>query len=786
LTSLSASRNRLATLPQLPPTLHRLTLAGNLLEDLPPWLADCSSLTRLDVSQNPLRNVASPLPLPPSLQSLALSHTQLPPRALASLVLTQSLVDVAVVGVLPAISGVGGGGSDDASTGSGGRLASLGLLDLLWSRLSACPDLETLAVSTNTTPVRLDAADRADEPAASLRAWLADRSAATTLPPLPPSPPSALFTLHLPSLTELYLDSLPLVDATGAPTCAVAAWILGTRPDDEEGGVHDEDDDAPAPLSPARYARLSSAAPFLRVLCLSSCGLQSLPCLADADFLETLHLEDNAIDAAALDRALSPDTACLPSSLSHLYLTNNRVTSVPASLSVTMPALVTLDLVGNPLDRLSGDADRAIYERCRERDVLLPHLLAVTMATSDAARAAAQDKLNSVVSATQAARDEAGHLPSPLTPPPSALPRGGHPWWREQAVAEVDAAADEGTAGARRLPQCLGVSEMVGRRPTQEDALLATPPIVVGPSVSVSLLAVADGHAGDAVAHFVAGALAPTFLASLARQEAADGAVDVAALAADPAAADQLVGHLHRCLLDTLSTVSACLALYHSLPLFPSESLHAGTTLAAVAIVTLPADRSFVVCANVGDARTLLVCRSGPPLRLSVDHKPGGAEERDAVRSRPGGWTAGRAAPRLNGTLGVSRSLGDLYLAPSISDEPSSVALEVGGGKVRLVTVDRQDKQLASQVTSALSVAPDVTPAALVLGCDGVFDELKDEQVAMVVLGAEEERRAEEGDRAQQDGADGRSVASRVARRIRDAAFAAGSDDNISVIVRYL
>ncbi len=145
---------------------------------------------------------------------------------------------------------------------------------------------------------------------------------------------------------------------------------------------------------------------------------------------------------------------------------------------------------------------------------------------------------------------------------------------------------------------------------------------------------------------------------------------------------------------------------------------HAGTTV-LVAVV----GKDDVTVTNVGDSRALRIANANKWERVSHDHKP--YDEEDNVRAR-GGWVE---KGRVNGVLGVSRALGDFHLRPAVSNVPWV-------GRCRHEGV-------------------------LVLGCDGLFDELPDGLVARLVAGEPLE----------------------CAQRLRDAALVLGSDDNISVMV---
>lgn len=129
--------------------------------------------------------------------------------------------------------------------------------------------------------------------------------------------------------------------------------------------------------------------------------------------------------------------------------------------------------------------------------------------------------------------------------------------------------------------------------------------------------------------------------------------------------------------------------------------------------------------ANLGDSRAILV--DGHTVRqITKDHKPDDPFEHQIIRDR-GGWVR---AGRVNGTLAVSRALGDTHLDLCRSPDLFPV---------------------------------DLTEGTLVMACDGVWDVLSNYDVGEIV-------------RAFPDH-------SRCAEEIKRAAIHANSQDNISVVV---
>jgi len=147
-------------------------------------------------------------------------------------------------------------------------------------------------------------------------------------------------------------------------------------------------------------------------------------------------------------------------------------------------------------------------------------------------------------------------------------------------------------------------------------------------------------------------------------------------------------------------------------------------------IVFIRGDDVYV--GNVGDSRAVLY--SGNKVtRLSFDHKPKDEDER--VRKLDGHVINGR----INGLLAVSRAFGDFYMQPWVSSEPYVS-------------------------TSKLSNQPD---EFIIIGCDGVWDEITDEEACEIIQ------------TSLKNGGD----VYKSSAVLRDYAYLLGSDDNVSVIL---
>lgn len=172
-------------------------------------------------------------------------------------------------------------------------------------------------------------------------------------------------------------------------------------------------------------------------------------------------------------------------------------------------------------------------------------------------------------------------------------------------------------------------------------------------------------------------------------------------------------------------TVNAALEK-HLASLRDSSVKHCGTTAVVVLIIG-----DVMQIANVGDSRAVL--NSGE--RCTIDDKP--RSEVDRIRATLGGFVTGDGAGRINEVLAVSRSLGDFYMHPWVICDPH----------VYTKTLTKEDKYI-------------------ILACDGVWDEIEDADAISIV-----DPIVQEGD------------LSRAASTLRDMAYSAGSDDNISVMI---
>jgi protein phosphatase 2C len=140
---------------------------------------------------------------------------------------------------------------------------------------------------------------------------------------------------------------------------------------------------------------------------------------------------------------------------------------------------------------------------------------------------------------------------------------------------------------------------------------------------------------------------------------------------------------------------------------------------------------SFLV-ANAGDARVVLGTRAGA-LLLTLDHKASLPEEIERIEAL-GGQVINLDVPRVQGTLNISRSLGDGYLKPFVTCEPRIVEGYLG-----------QENDYG------------------IVACDGVWDVLSPEEALKLVRKAKDPHAG--------------------AERIKIRALEKRSSDNLTVVV---
>ena len=185
-----------------------------------------------------------------------------------------------------------------------------------------------------------------------------------------------------------------------------------------------------------------------------------------------------------------------------------------------------------------------------------------------------------------------------------------------------------------------------------------------------------------------------------------------------------------------------------------------GTT-AVVAVID--AIKKELYIANAGDSRAMLIC-NGQVSMVTKDHKP--EEEKERIEEAGGYVSGGQASNFSGGNLAVSRAIGDRNFK-DFGVIPNPEVYERFFGK------------------------DDV----LILACDGLFDVMRNEEVAKFVYEQFNKNKIDEEDLTEEqvlkEGAEreeeveeaGDEQIKLIARKLRDEAYAKGSMDNISVLI---
>jgi len=152
-----------------------------------------------------------------------------------------------------------------------------------------------------------------------------------------------------------------------------------------------------------------------------------------------------------------------------------------------------------------------------------------------------------------------------------------------------------------------------------------------------------------------------------------------------------------------------------------------------------------------GDSQAILV-RDGAPLDLTPAHKPECEQERERIKAA-GGYVEKLDVWRVDGTLGVSRAIGDPDYKPYVTAEPEIVSL----------VIQPQDD-------------------FIILACDGLWDQISPDDATSIVYELLATKTVDEaGNPLTPD-----SIAKAVSDALVEGAQREGSQDNITAIVVFL
>lgn len=282
------------------------------------------------------------------------------------------------------------------------------------------------------------------------------------------------------------------------------------------------------------------------------------------------------------------------------------------------------------------------------------------------------------------------------------------------SLSEAAAAKHSQNGQGHRLSW--GLSAMQGYRPTMEDDHTVNQNITQMPGSS--FFAVYDGHAGGTVSKLAGKSMLPSIVSAWEAKGRSTDPTDIArSMYAGIISFDDNIRATNRNLR--------------------SLSDHSGSTMIST-IVT----ENEIIFANVGDSRAVLG-RGGQVVFATKDHKPEDRTESSRVLAAGGFIMGGRVC----GNLAVSRALGDFVY----KDRPDL----------------KPEQQKISAAADLQVIERDSTDQVLIVGCDGIWDVISNEQAMNFVC-----KCAKAG-----------VAPKEIAEKMLDLCLKRGSSDNMSVIV---
>lgn len=233
--------------------------------------------------------------------------------------------------------------------------------------------------------------------------------------------------------------------------------------------------------------------------------------------------------------------------------------------------------------------------------------------------------------------------------------------WNNRLDLKID--VEESIRRGKLIPRIdvekIGMASLIGRRPDNEDRLLAEE---IKPNIL--LCGIFDGHGGKMAADFVEERLPYHILYWLER-----GEKDLAKI-------------LKNAFVEVNNSFTKF--LFHSCTKGSAGDQNGGARLLSsgtTATVCLIRNGIDLAVAHVGDSRAVL-CRNNNAIRLTEDHEPEVMKEKERIEKCNGYLTwSSLGKSRVNGRLEMTRSIGDVELKPfGVTAEPDVRSLEIQHG----------------------------------------------------------------------------------------------------------
>ena len=312
------------------------------------------------------------------------------------------------------------------------------------------------------------------------------------------------------------------------------------------------------------------------------------------------------------------------------------------------------------------------------------------------------------------------------------------------------------------LPPCLNAHSMLPAHPTsgycdiqgRRKVIEDFHTIHLNPSPQYQFYGVFDGHNGN---------LASKYAASLFHKQLVQRLSD---LDDDVMNDINWKDEVHSEMIDAFHDLHE--GIMRAVKSSPGGVMRNSGTTATILYVT----KHAVIVANVGDSRAVLskgasFDGSVTAIQLTVDHVASSLDERKHIEKLGGFVSSAGGIDRVNGTLAVSRSLGDANLAPVLSRIPHVVAMS---------TEDIRRQCENNEIIT--SVEPNNLPCFIVLASDGLWDVMSNEEAVEMVVQVMQKFDPHHGISWENGGA-----FQGAAQMLTQEAYVRGSTDNIGVCV---
>ena len=281
-----------------------------------------------------------------------------------------------------------------------------------------------------------------------------------------------------------------------------------------------------------------------------------------------------------------------------------------------------------------------------------------------------------------------------------------------QMLAKLDKKTRSGSGGPNELS--FVVSEMQGWREQMEDTTISILKLNE-PLANTSMFAIFDGHGGPMVSKICE----QSFPLEICRQAGRSSSLDDLSTVLEKSYTEidtflQTTGSLKNMrhtggapiLNQTISRINSVTGETEGIV---RENLF--DFIGSTAVVTLIRGKEIYV-SNAGDSRAIL-CRNGNAVELTRDHKPESPRERSRIENAGGRVSIVGPCHRVDFGLNLSRALGD-FLYKRNADLPASHQKITAVPEIVKETLSDEDE-------------------FIILGCDGVFELLSNQQVVNFV-----------------------------------------------------